>query len=794
MNTRGRLLGFLRSWNKRIWFILSMISTILYLVWRIFFTIPFAYGIVSIVAGITLLIVEILGMVEAFIHYANMYSVEGYPLPEVEKELFPEVDVFIATYSEDCELLYKTINGCKHMEYPDKSKVHIYLCDDNRRTKMRELAAKMGVNYLDRPDNKGAKAGNLNNALAHSTSPYVVTFDADMIPKSDFLMKTIPYFVDCEIKNKDRKVEDQIQLGFLQTPQCFYNPDLFQFNLFSERRIPNEQDYFYKDIQVARTKSNSVIYGGSNTVLARAALEAIGGFYTEAITEDFATGILIQKHGFVSLGIGEPLASGMSATDLKSLIQQRVRWARGVIATGRKMHIFTSRDLSFAQKMNYWASIWYWYAPLKRLIYIMSPILYATFGFMVFQCTLIQVLLFWLPMYITSNISLRMLSNNIRTSKWTSIYETVLFPFMLLPVLLETFGITLKKFKVTDKKSKQNEKGKNLIYTIPFLILIILSVIGIINCIRIMFDSGSFGPIVVLFWVVFNLFLLIMSLFFVDGRVANRKAERVAVTMTSVIDNGIIKLTGVTRDISETGLSILLEEPFYLETGNQVFVTLDNGTYLAKLKVQIVYVNMSGNRWNYSMKILDYLNTYDDYLQMLYDRVPRLPQEIQKDSGSFDDLKLNMKNRVTSPFYQKRKSPRILLDTMVNYYIYEATDSKEVKERMEPTGKIKLHDFNYYYACLDSVITPEHIVIQFTEGIRFDCTYKTQLSNGYQLYQVVNYEEVVSNPLKLKQLAKWLQKNNVKAIERQEQIKKKHAIEKKELSKNKDFEEINLIN
>lgn len=794
MNTRGRLLGFLRSWNKRIWFILSMISTILYLVWRIFFTIPFAYGIVSIVAGITLLIVEILGMVEAFIHYANMYSVEGYPLPEVEKELFPEVDVFIATYSEDCELLYKTINGCKHMEYPDKSKVHIYLCDDNRRTKMRELAAKMGVNYLDRPDNKGAKAGNLNNALAHSTSPYVVTFDADMIPKSDFLMKTIPYFVDCEIKNKDRKVEDQIQLGFLQTPQCFYNPDLFQFNLFSERRIPNEQDYFYKDIQVARTKSNSVIYGGSNTVLARAALEAIGGFYTEAITEDFATGILIQKHGFVSLGIGEPLASGMSATDLKSLIQQRVRWARGVIATGRKMHIFTSRDLSFAQKMNYWASIWYWYAPLKRLIYIMSPILYATFGFMVFQCTLIQVLLFWLPMYITSNISLRMLSNNIRTSKWTSIYETVLFPFMLLPVLLETFGITLKKFKVTDKKSKLNEKGKNLIYTIPFLILIILSVIGIINCIRIMFDSGSFGPIVVLFWVVFNLFLLIMSLFFVDGRVANRKAERVAVTMTSVIDNGIIKLTGVTRDISESGLSILLAEPFYLETGNQVFVTLDNGTYLAKLKVQIVYVNMSGNRWNYSMKILDYLNTYDDYLQMLYDRVPRLPQEIQKDSGSFDDLKLNMKNRVTSPFYQKRKRPRILLDTMVNYYIYEATDSKEVKERMEPTGKIKLHDFNYYYACLDSVITPEHIVIQFTEGIRFDCTYKTQLSNGYQLYQVVNYEEVVSNPLKLKQLAKWLQKNNVKAIERQEQIKKKHAIEKKELSKNKDFEEINLIN
>ena len=127
---------------------------------------------------------------------------------------------------------------------------------------------------------QGAKAGNLNNALAHSTSPYIVTFDADMIPKSDFLMKLIPYFVDARIRNRGRKEEEQIRLGFVQSPQAFYNPDLFQFNLFSEKRIPNEQDYFYKDIQVARTRTNSVIYGGSNTVIAREALEAVGGFYT----------------------------------------------------------------------------------------------------------------------------------------------------------------------------------------------------------------------------------------------------------------------------------------------------------------------------------------------------------------------------------------------------------------------------------------------------------------------------------------------------------------------------------
>ena len=45
--------------------------------------------------------------------------------PEIAKERYPDVDVLIATHNEDPELLYKTINACTFMEYPDKSKVHI---------------------------------------------------------------------------------------------------------------------------------------------------------------------------------------------------------------------------------------------------------------------------------------------------------------------------------------------------------------------------------------------------------------------------------------------------------------------------------------------------------------------------------------------------------------------------------------------------------------------------------------------------------------------------------------------
>lgn len=774
-----------RVWKGRIWFFVNLFFSALYLLWRIFFTIPFGYGAVSIAAGIALLIVEALGMVEAFVHYANMAEVKGYPLPEIQKEEFPDVDVFIATYSEECKLLYKTINGCKYMDYPDKSKVHIYLCDDNRRPEMRALAEKMGIHYLDRPDNKGAKAGNLNNALAHSSSPYVVTMDADMIPKRDFLLKTIPYFIDAKRRNKGRKEEEQIKLGFLQTPQCFYNPDLFQFNLFSERRIPNEQDYFYKDIQVARTKTNSVIYGGSNTVIAREALEAIGGFYTEAITEDFATGVLIERAGYVSLGINEPLASGMSATDLHGLIQQRVRWARGVIATGRKMHIFTTKELSFAQKINYWASIWYWYAPVKRLIYIMSPILYATFGFMVFKCTLPQVLLIWLPMYVSSSISLKMMSNNIRSTKWTGIYETVLFPYMLLPVLLESVGITLKKFKVTDKGIQQNEKGKNLVYTIPFLILIALSVIGIINCICLMFDSSSFGPVVVLFWLINNLFLLVMSLFFVDGRIPYRDSERVTVMMDGRIDDGKSVRKGTVRDISETGISVLLKEPYYLEVDSTVTVEMRSEQYHAKLRTQIVYVCQQGKQWNYSMRILDYGDTYDEYLQMLYDRVPMMPQEIKKDSGSFEDLKLNTQKRMTTPFFQKRQYPRILLDTYVDCYVPEGKSGKLY-------GQILLHDFNYCYVCVECSMQKERIALKLCEDIELMCCYEGELRSGYQLYEVINCKALLSDTARMEQLLTWLKQTNENALGNQITNKGRNTVQKKEKRK-KEFDETELV-
>ena len=767
--------GNTKAIRNRAWLFFNIGWTVVYLLWRTFRTVPLHDGIVSAVAGISLLVVEIFGMFEAFVHYFNMHKIENHEIPVVPPEEYPDIDVLIATYNEPPELLYKTVNGCVHMEYPDKNKVHIYICDDGNRSEMKELAQKMGVGYLNREDHKGAKAGNLNHAMSVTSSPLIATFDADMIPRREFLMVTAAYFVDQEIKNRELEEKDRIKIGFIQTPQSFYNPDLFQFNLFSESTIPNEQDYFYKDVQVSRNKSNSVIYGGSNTLISREALNDVGGFYTKSITEDFATGMLIQGKGYKCLAINHVLASGLSPTDLKSLINQRVRWGRGCIQTGRKMHLIFNLKLKFKQKINYLASVWYWYASWKRLIYIMSPILFATFGVMVVKCTLMEVLIFWLPMYISSNISLKMMSRNIRTTKWTNLYETIIFPFMLIPTLLETFCISMKKFKVTKKERKQEER--NWPYAIPHAILVVLSVIGIVNCISWTFATGRIDYIVILFWLFLNLYNIVMSLFFILGRKTVRNAERQKVSIPCVVKTRFEEMEGVTEDISESGTSIYLNVPCDIEEDEPVTLTLDDGYYHAEVEGRVVSVaNRDGKRWRYAFKIVDLKDSRAEYCQLIYDREPSLPTNLDESQSSFEDLKKNVTKRMVNSEFHNRKKARIPVNKTFLADGY---------------NEVMMVNYNYDYVLLEKRLgLGRFLELELEDGLKLEPGKYRELGRGGILYRVENEAELYEDFVLHTKIREWIMK--LLALE-ENQVEEKAQYSKKHVVKEDEFSEMECL-
>ncbi len=628
---------------------ISMLLTMVYLLWRLIFSIPKDAGPLPVIGNIILLSVEIFGFIESIILYMNLMFMKDHPLPEIADDEYPEVDIFIATYNEPVELLRKTINGCNHLKYPDKSKVHIWLCDDNRRPAMKKLAGDMNIGYFDRPDNKGAKAGNLNNALAHTSAPYVVTFDADMIPMSSFLLKTIPYFVAAQKKPGD------IRLGFLQTPQSFYQPDVFQSALYSDKYAPNEQDFFYRTVEVSKTGTNSVIYGGSNTVLSREALLSVGGFYTETITEDFATGMLIEREGYVSLAIKEPLASGMAPDTYNEHIQQRKRWGRGVINTAKQLHFMTQKGLSFYQKLSYLSSVLYWLSPVKNLVYLCSPLLFATFAIPVFKCSWLDLLVFWLPMFIMQDVTLRVFSGNSVSLKWSGIYETTIMPHMLMPILKELFGISASKFEVTDKTGRHKRIKADLGIVLPFYVFIGLSVIGLIRSLFVLAVTRALGILVLLFWLLRNLYFLIMALFAVSGRDSEVEpikvidAEMVTLKKKGIEGGEDILMYGVTTFLTEHNFKVFLDEADDLNVGDTVSAGLETGDYTADVTgiiTGIMIPKSGGSSCMATVEITDMQTSEFEYLQILYDRIPSLPQSLQRDLGVVRHLLVNIAHRI----------------------------------------------------------------------------------------------------------------------------------------------------
>lgn len=737
----------------------TVVTSIIYLIWRIFFTIPFGEGIIALISGMYLLIVEIVGMLEEVVHYNNMTNIEYPMIPKADFSEFPDVDIFIATYNEPVELLYKTINGCINMEYPDENKVHIYICDDSNRIEMKKLAEEMNINYITRTERKDAKAGNFNNALAKTDSPLVVTFDADMIPMHDFLMSTVPYFVEDltnakKIEKKDGKEarkNREGKIGFIQTPQSFYNPDLFQYNLFSETRIPNEQDYFYRDIQISRNKSNSVIYGGTNTVISREALDEIGGFYTKVITEDFATGILIQSNGYTCYAIDEVHASGLAPEDLKGLVKQRQRWARGCIQTGRKLNILFRKGLNISQKLSYISAITYWYGCLKRLIYIMAPILFSVFGVVVVKCTLLEVLIFWLPMYIFSSKSLKLVSRKIRTVKWTNVYETILFPSLIVSVILESLGISQKKFNVTRKGGAIEDKNYQIKKAIPHIILSILSIIGIINCVKFTFITGTPVYIVLIFWLIINLYNIVMSIFFMLGRQVLRRAERFPINIDCIVSFHEKELKCTTNDISENGLSIVLKKPEFIPYKESIRILLQTDRYKAQFVAKIIHVGQVGEQWKYAMEIQE----IDDHnlkqlLRILYDRVPELPKIVEMNNSIFDDIRINVLKRGEQKVKFNRKLPRVNL----NKELY----SKE-------HGKVKIINFNYEYAVLKTNKVFDSLILKINDciDIKFILTdtSSAKIEENTYLYKVDNYEEISENEEFAEILNQWIKEYEI---------------------------------
>jgi cellulose synthase (UDP-forming) len=346
--------------KARNWVMILTVGVVLrHLLWRGFDTLDLT---TPLTATLSLLIygAEIISFFALILGYFQMWGQTDHKPTDISMfapDQLPSVDVMICTYNEPISVLYRSVTGAASIDYPKKT---VYLLDDGNRAEVADMAARLGVQYISRDDNKHAKAGNLNNALANTSGDLVVVFDADHVSCKSFLAETVGFFLD-------------EKLAFVQTPQHFFTPDPFQRNLAAEGTINNEQDLFFHVIQPGNDYWGSAFFAGSGAIFRRQALVDVGGFATETITEDTHTGLRLHAKGWKSKFYNRDLAAGMAQDSFGDFVKQRLRWARGMTQIFCVDNPILTGGLSLAQRLCYLSGIYYFFSGLPRLIFLISP-------------------------------------------------------------------------------------------------------------------------------------------------------------------------------------------------------------------------------------------------------------------------------------------------------------------------------------------------------------------------------------------------------------------------------------
>ncbi|HUB00970.1 MAG TPA: UDP-forming cellulose synthase catalytic subunit [Terracidiphilus sp.] len=540
---------------------MSMFCTFRYGYWRIAQVVRFFqdpgnhWGALDAFFIMSLLVAEFYAFFILFLGYfQTIWPLRRAPvaLPENTDD-WPHVDVLIPTYNEPLDVVRYTALGALNMDWPI-DKMHVYILDDGRRKEFEQFAFEAGIGYKTRPDNKHAKAGNINAALKSMTSPYVAIFDCDHVPTRSFLQMTMGWFL------RDRK------LAMLQTPHHFYSPDPFERNLGQFRVIPNEGELFYGIVQDGNDFWNASFFCGSCAVLRREALDQIGGIAVETVTEDAHTSLRMQINGWNTAYINIPQAAGLATERLSAHVGQRIRWARGMIQILRTDNPLVAPGLKFPQRLCYFNAMMHFLYAVPRLIFLTAPLIYLLLNHTNIPGYWAAILAYALPHLTLSNVTNSRIQGEHRHSFWNEIYETVLSPYILLPTLMALVNPKLGKFNVTAKGGIVKRTFFDARIAQPFLIMLIFNLVGLLVAIPRFFiwDRDRPGTVLMnVLWCVFNVVILGVCTAVAREMRQLRTTVRINIVtpVMARLPGGRQPVAGETIDMSSGGASIRFAEP-----------------------------------------------------------------------------------------------------------------------------------------------------------------------------------------------------------------------------------------
>jgi cellulose synthase (UDP-forming) len=447
-----------------------------------FFVLAFAFQPANHLLFYLLLAGEVFHLVQIFGFCYTIWSTEH--TADFDAAFAKPVDIFITVCGEPTEIVKQTAQAALAMNYPA---FNVYLLNDGFVAKrdnwmeVEQLANELGIICITRRESGGAKAGNINNALRQTHSPYVVVFDADHVPHADFLERVMGYFVDPK-------------MGFVQTPQFYKNQTVNGVT----QTAWDQQALFFGPIMKGKNRLNSAFMCGTNMALSRTALDEVGGMCEFNIAEDFLTSLFVHDKGWKSTYVPTVLAEGLAPEDFLSYYKQQFRWTRGSLEVIFKYNPLFKRGLSWAQRFQYLISASYFLSGFVVVFDAVLPLIFLFTGIIAVNTRTMTLAIIFIPYIFSSLYALQ------KSSNYTMSFSAI--GFSISSFVLQIRGViavlTNQKtsFAVT---SKQQLQGNFLYLVTPHLLYIVAAVIGTIIALN--REGVSPSLLANLAWVIVNI-------------------------------------------------------------------------------------------------------------------------------------------------------------------------------------------------------------------------------------------------------------------------------------------------
>ncbi|MCB0458178.1 MAG: glycosyltransferase family 2 protein, partial [Flavobacteriaceae bacterium] len=256
----------------------------------------------------------------------------------------PFVTIQLPVYNE-LYVMERLLNNIAEIDYP-KEKLEIQVLDDSTdeslektATHIKELQQKgIPILHITRTDRKGFKAGALKEGLKTAKGDYIAIFDADFLPKKDWILKTVPYFKDPEI-------------GVVQTRWSHLNRD---YSLLTRVQAFALDVHFTLEQAGRNSKGHFINFNGTAGIWRKECILDAGNWEGDTLTEDLDLSYRAQLKNWKFKYLEEVETPAELPVVISAARSQQFRWNKGGAENFQKMswNVITNKSIPFKTKIH----------------------------------------------------------------------------------------------------------------------------------------------------------------------------------------------------------------------------------------------------------------------------------------------------------------------------------------------------------------------------------------------------------------------------------------------------------